>query len=322
MILAVASHAKGRLSKGTYELVSAARQLDVHASMALLVIGSGIDAVAQEASKICEQVLVVENPLFGQFNAQHWSRTVSSVAAEGGADLVLIAASRSGGEYAPRVAVRLGAPLLENVISLSRDAKDIVAQRYAYLARATETLRTSAPVVVATLKPGAYPAAEPLTAPGEQFEVDVAVSPIRVVTADRRSQEFTVSLEDAGIVVAGGRGVGSAMGFAETVLPLADLLGAAVGATRAVVDAGWRPYAEQVGQTGKTVQPKLYIAIGISGATQHLSGMNKSRMIIAIDKNADASIFKVADYGFVGDATQIVPALIDELKKRNNEQGN
>ena len=120
---------------------------------------------------------------------------------------------------------------------------------------------------------------------------------------------------DAEIVVAGGRGVGDAAGFESVVVRLAEALGAAVGATRAVVDAGWRPYTEQVGQTGKTVQPKIYIAIGISGATQHLSGMNKSKLVIAINKDQDAPIFKIADYGLVGDIQHIVPLLLEQIRQ-------
>lgn len=316
MILIVASYAKGHLSKATYELVSAARQLDSDAPVAILVLGSDVDQIAGEAARICAQVLVADDPAFASFNPEHWSEAVASVALEGSAWLVLIAASRSGREYSPRVAVRLDAPLLEDVINLLRENGSISAQRYSFLARATETMLIDAPVIVATVKPGVFPPAAPLDTQGEEYELDLTVVPSRMQTSDERSQESTrVSLTEADIVVAGGRGVGSAEGFENLIVPLAEALGAAVGATRAVVDAGWRPYTEQVGQTGKTVQPKVYIAVGISGATQHLSGMNKSKMVIAINKDHDAPIFKTADYGLVGDVNRIVPALLNQIRR-------
>ena len=150
----------------------------------------------------------------------------------------------------------------------------------------------------------------------EQFDADLNLPTPRLkVTSKTAERSARVGLTEADIVVSGGRGVGSAEGFTQYVEALADQLGAAVGATRAIVDAGWRPYSEQVGQTGKTVQPKLYIAIGISGAVQHLSGMNKSKVIVAINRDAEAPIFKIADYGIVGDVPQLVPAILAELKK-------
>lgn len=316
MILVVASHASGRLSKGTYEMVSAARGVGVDLPIAILVLGDKVDAVAAEATKLAEQVLVADQAAFAVYNAEVWSRAVAWVAAEGSARVVLVAASRSGREYSPRVAVRLEAPLLEDVTSLVSEGEAIVAQRYSFLARLTETIRAEAPVVVASVKPGAFPVAEALPVAGEQFEVEIEVTASRVQVSDRRADDAAqVSLTDADIVVAGGRGLGSAESFEKLVLPLAQTLGAAVGATRAVVDAGWRPYTEQVGQTGKTVQPKIYIALGISGATQHLSGMNKSKVVIAINKDADAPIFRVADYGVVGDLQQVVPALMEQVRK-------
>ena len=270
MILVVASAAKGRLSKATYELVSAARPLAGDDPVAILVLGEKVDALAVEAAQLADQVLVADQAAFAQYSAETWSHAVASIAAEGSARAVLIAGSRSGREYSPRVAVRLEAPLLEDVISLSHDDQTITAQRYSFLARATETINADAPCIVATVKPGAFPPANPLAAPGEQFEVDIDAAPGRIQITDRRAEESSrVSLADADVVVAGGRGVGNAEGFERLVVPLAEVLGGAVGATRAVVDAGWRPYTEQVGQTGKTVQPKIYIAVGISGATQH-----------------------------------------------------
>lgn len=316
MILVVASHADGRLQKITYELVAAARAVAGEDPVALLVLGDKVDAVAAEAAKLTEQVLVCASRTFAQYRPEVWAQAVAFVAAEGGVQLVLAPGTRSGREWSPRVAVRLEAPLLEDVVALRREGAGFEARRYSYLARLTETVVAEGATVVASVKPGAFEPAAALSAPGEQFEVDVEIVPSRVVTSDERVETASrVSLDDAEIVVAGGRGVGSAANFDRLVLPLAESLGAAVGATRAVVDAGWRPYAEQVGQTGKTVQPKVYVAVGISGATQHLSGMNKSKLVVAINKDADAPIFKIADYGLVGDVGTVVPALLEQLKK-------
>lgn len=147
----------------------------------------------------------------------------------------------------------------------------------------------------------------------QAFEPDAATG--RVSVGDRTAAKGgRVALEEAKRVVAGGRGLGDKESFATLVEPLADALGAGIGSTRAVVDAGWRPYAEQVGQTGKTVAPELYVALGISGAVQHLSGMNRSKVIVAVNKDADAPIFKVADYGIVGDVKQVAPALLEAVK--------
>lgn len=316
MILVVASYEGSKLSKQTYELVTAARQVAGEDPVAILVLGDKVDEVAAEATKVAEQVLVAAQPGLAPYSPEVWAEAVAFVAAEGGVKLVLVAATRSGREYSPRVAVRLGAPLLEDVVSLQRDGDAVTARRYSYLARVTETVRAQGEVVVVSVKPGAFEPATALAAAGEQFEVELEVTPSRLQRSEQRVEvASSVSLDDAEIVVAGGRGVGNAENFDKLVLPLAETLGAAVGATRAVVDAGWRPYAEQVGQTGKTVQPKVYVALGISGATQHLSGMNKSKLVIAINKDADAPIFKVADYGVVGDVGAVVPALLEQLRR-------
>ncbi len=316
MILVVATSEGTRLSKGTYELVNAARQIAGEDPVAILVAGEKVDEVAAEATRLSEQVLVASHAALGRYSPETWAQAISFVAAEGEVKVVLMTATRSGREVSPRVAVRLEAPLLEDVISLERKGESLSARRYSFLSRVTETITAEAPVIVVSVKPGAFEPAQPLPEAGEQFDVELELEPSRVTTFDERTEtSASVSLDDAEVVVAGGRGVGSAENFGTLVLPLAEALGAAVGATRAVVDAGWRPYAEQVGQTGKTVQPKVYVAVGISGATQHLSGMNKSKLIVAINKDADAPIFKIADYGLVGDVGAIVPALLDQLRK-------
>jgi electron transfer flavoprotein alpha subunit len=316
MILIVVEHANGKVSKSTLEMVTAARELGREAPITALVLGSNIAPVAAEIARAVEQVLVADLPALAQYDPELWSAAVAQIATEGEASVILIGASRSGREYSPRVAIKLDAPLLEDVISFKVNGERITAQHYTYLARVTETIEASGPVAVVTIKPGAFNPATPRAEAAEQFDVDLNLPAPRLSVTGRTAERSSrVGLAEAEIVVSGGRGVGSAEGFTQYVEALADQLGAAVGATRAIVDAGWRPYSEQVGQTGKTVQPKLYIAIGISGAVQHLSGMNKSKTIVAINRDSEAPIFKIADYGIIGDVPQIVPAVLAELKK-------
>jgi electron transfer flavoprotein alpha subunit len=319
MILIVVEHANGKVSKSTWEMVTAARELGRDAPITALVLGSGIAPIAAEIALAVDQVLVGDLPALAQYDPELWSAAVAQIATEGEASVVLIGGSRSGREYSPRVAIKLDASLLEDVINLKAKGDTLTAHHYTYLARVTETIETTGgatgPIVV-TIKPGVFNPATPRAEAAEQFDVDLNLPTPRLrVTGKTAERSSRVSLTEAEIVVSGGRGVGSAEGFAQYVEALADQLGAAVGATRAIVDAGWRPYSEQVGQTGKTVQPKLYIAIGISGAVQHLSGMNKSKTIVAINRDAEAPIFKIADYGIVGDVPQLVPAILAELKK-------
>jgi electron transfer flavoprotein alpha subunit len=316
MILLVVEHADGKVSKSTYEMVTVARESGRAGPITALVLGSAVASVAAEIALAVDQVLVADVPALAQYDAELWAAAVAQIATEGEASVVLIGGSRSGREYSPRVAIKLDAPLLEDVISLKANGKALIAEHYTYLARVTETVEATGPVVVASVKPGVFAAAAPRSVAAEQFDVDLNLPSRRLqVTGKTAENSSRISLSEAEIVVSGGRGVGSAEGFTQYVEGLADRLGAAVGATRAIVDAGWRPYSEQVGQTGKTVQPKVYIAIGISGAVQHLSGMNKSKVIVAINRDAEAPIFKIADYGIVGDVNQLVPAMIEALKK-------
>ena len=315
MILIVAEHTAGKLAKATLEMVTAAQQSGREGPVTLLVLGQNIAAVAAEAAAVADQVLVADLPALATYNAEVWAAATTQIAQEGEAHTVIIGGSRSGREYAPRVAVKLDAPYLEDATRLSSNGAALQAQRYTFLARVTETVEADGTVVV-TVKPGSFAPAAPAAAAGEQYDVELDLPAPRVQVTGRSVEKSSrVALTEADVIVTGGRGVGSPENFARYVEGLADNIGAGVGATRAVVDAGWRPYAEQVGQTGKTVQPKAYIALGVSGAVQHLSGMGKSKNIIAINKDAEAPIFKVADYGIVGDINEIVPALIEASRK-------
>jgi electron transfer flavoprotein alpha subunit len=316
MILIVAEHKDGALRKSSFELASAAKTLaeGLGSEVAGLVIG---DAGAAEAmAKLVPRVYSVTGDELTSFRAESYTTVVSHVAKEKGAKAVLIAASRSGLSYSPRVALRLDAPLLEDVIHLEAEGGHVVAKRFSYLSRVTETVRAESLPVVVSVKPNIFPAA-PAGESGqvEALEVPLSERDIRVKVGERsKAATGRVALDEASAVVAGGRGLGGPEAFTTLVEPLADALGAGIGATRAVVDAGWRPYSEQIGQTGKTVAPNLYVALGVSGAVQHLSGMNRSTVIVAINKDADAPIFKISDYGVVGDVHKVVPAFVEAVR--------
>lgn len=314
MILIVAEHASGSLSKVSLEMVSAARASGHAGPVTMLVLGSGVGPVAAEAARVAEQVLVFDSPEAAELSAARTAAAAADIAGQGGATLVLTSGSRFGREFAPRLAVRLSAPYLEDVISLEGALGQLRGRRYSHLARVTETVSAEGSVIVASVKPGAFDPA-PADQSGQEYDIELQLPESRVQITGRVSEDTgRVALAEANVVVTGGRGVGSAEKFGELVEGLADAMGAGVGATRAVVDAGWRPYGEQVGQTGKTVAPGAYIALGVSGAVQHMSGMGKSRYIVAVNKDAEAPIFKVADYGIVGDVNEIVPALIEAAK--------
>jgi len=311
MILIAIDHAQGAPRRSAFELVSAARELG--GEIAAVVLG-GPDAspVAEALAAFVPHVVHVDDAALDHASHERRTSALAGVATELGADVVLLAAGRGGQAVGPRLALRLGGALLEDVGAVRRDGAAVVAERLAFLSRASLTVRAETTPVVVSVKPGAFPAAAPADAPGS-----VASRAATFTQADdaarlgeRRSvARGRVALEEAEVVACGGRGLGDAEAFERLVVGLADDLGAGVAATRAVVDAGWRPYDEQVGQTGKNVAPKLYFALAVSGAVQHLSGMNRSGTVVAINKDGDAPIFQVADYGVVGDVHELVPAL-------------
>jgi electron transfer flavoprotein alpha subunit len=220
-----------------------------------------------------------------------------------------------GKDIAPRVAVRLGAGLASDCIALRAEGTNVLATRPVFAGKALLDVRVTTPVNVFTLRPNVFEAA----VGGAEASVEqrvAALDPADLVTAveEVKIAAGRPDVTEAEIIVSGGRGMKGPEHF-HLIEALADALGGGVGASRAVVDAGWRPHDEQVGQTGKTVSPTLYIACGISGAVQHLAGMSSSKFIVAINKDKDAPIFQVADYGIVGDVFAVLPALTAELKK-------
>lgn len=312
MVLLVTNERQGGLKKTAAELVAAAR--DLGGQVTGLVVGADPRGAAEELARYLPSVVALRGDLA---TAEAVAAAVAERARALGAEVVLFAADRLGLSAAPRVAVKLGGALLEDVTAVSREGGALRAKRLSYLSRVTETVESAASPVVVSVKPGALTPAEPAAAAGSVSveEASEPADPRKRVGARTAAQGARLPLEEARVVVAGGRGLGSAERFQQVVEPLAEVLGGSVGATRAVVDAGWRPYSEQVGQTGKTVSPELYVALGISGAVQHLSGMNRSKVIVAVNKDADAPIFKVADYGIVGDVEVAGPALLAAVEE-------
>ncbi|GLV47104.1 electron transfer flavoprotein subunit alpha [Thermus sp. LT1-2-5] len=311
MVLVVLDHDGNKLRKGSLEALTRARALAE-------ALGGRVAGVllAEETAPVEEALAYVETlytATLGPYTAEKWAAGVVAAAGEMGAQAVVAPSSRQSRTYLGRVAYALKAGLLEDTLESGVEGGAVVATRYAYLNRVTQKVRSALPVVL-SVKPNTTPLAEPLAAPGAVKPLEVPPVPTVEVLERVQEEKKGVSLTEADIVVTGGRGMGSAEAF-RLVEEMAALLGGAVGATRAVVDAGWRPYSEQVGQTGKTVQPSLYIALGVSGAVQHLAGMNKSKYIVAVNKDPEAPIFKHADYGIVGDVHQVVPALIEAVKK-------
>lgn len=297
------------IAKSTLELIHVARENGGEAH--LLLIGPEAAAQANELTSYIDNVHTTDVPL----SAEALTTAVSKIASAVGANVILMPASKTGLSVSPRVAVCSNMTLLEDVIALSIEGDTARAKRFTYLSRVTETVTAKTPVIV-SVKPNVFPAAESIGASGSvtNHDIDLPDTDKRVTIGARHAAASgRVALEEADTVVAGGRGLGDAEAFNAHIEPLAEKLGAGIGATRAVVDADWRPYAEQIGQTGKAVSPNLYFAFGISGAVQHLSGMNRSKIIVAVNKDADAPIFKIVDYGYVGDVQEFIPELLKAL---------
>jgi electron transfer flavoprotein alpha subunit len=307
-VLVVADNDNAHLRDTTHKTVTAA--LAISGDVDVLVLGAGAQAVADAAAKIegVRKVLLADSADLGHSVAEVQAATVEGLMA--GYDAVLIPATSGGKNFAPRIAAHLDAAPISEIVEVV-DAKTFV--RPIYAGNALETITSSDAKLVITVRPTAFKAA----GEGGSASVESVSAGANPGGTTFVSEEMVKSdrpeLTAAKIVVSGGRAMGSAEEFSKVIEPLADRLGAAVGASRAAVDAGYAPNDYQVGQTGKVVAPALYIAIGISGAIQHLAGMKDSKVIVAINKDADAPIFQVADYGIVGDYKTVVPELMAAL---------
>ncbi len=324
-VFVIAEQRNGTFRNVSYEAVSEGRRLadKLGASVVAIALGQGIGALADKLGHYgADQVLVADFDIFKNYSAEGYTATIVAAVKNIDPQIILLPASALGKDLAPRLAARLGVGLASDCVALTIADGKLIARRPMYAGKVLANYQFNAQPNIASLRPNIFPVNNPDTskkASVEKINVPVAAGDLKaVVTGVLASEGGKIDVSEAKVIISGGRGMKDASNF-KILEELAQLLGGAVGASRSAVDAGWRPHADQVGQTGKTVAPDLYVACGISGAIQHLAGMSSSKCIVAINKDPDAPIFARADYGIVGDLFEVVPRLTDEFKKVINK---
>ena len=314
-VLVVAELVEGAVTKPTCELVTLARRLG---DPVVVVLGDGAESVAAKVGEYgATRVLSVTDPAIDDYLVAPKAEALAQVAESVGPAAVLLTSTAEGKEIAGRLAVKLGSGLITDATDIAGDGtttQSVFAGSY----RVTASVEQGAPVV--TVKPNAVAPEPAATSPGVEtvaVRISDAAKTARIIAREPKQASGRPSLTEAAVVVSGGRGTGG--DFSE-VEALADALHGAVGASRAAVDSGWYPHAYQVGQTGKTVSPQLYVAAGISGAIQHRAGMQTSKAVVAVNKDAEAPIFALADLGVVGDLHKVLPAVVEAIKQRGGDR--
>jgi electron transfer flavoprotein alpha subunit len=315
-ILVVLESQGDGLKRSSYEVVTAGKSLADAAGIPMVgVIVGGTEAQAQTAGAYgLAEAIIAKNDAFNNYASTAVAEAIAQVAKAEDADVVLFSANSAGLEVAPRVSVKIAGGYVADCVAAEFADGNITIKTPVYGGKAQITCQINTDVKVLSLRPNVFTAvkAEAATACKEQA-IDITDAHTKAVVTSVAKNEGKLDVSEADVVVSAGRGIKDPENY-KLIEDLADVLGGAVGASRAVVDAGWRPHAEQVGQTGKTVAPSLYIAAGISGAVQHLAGMATSKVIVAINKDKDAPIFKVCDYGVVGDLFEVLPQLTAKIK--------
>ncbi|MDT4924441.1 MAG: electron transfer flavoprotein alpha subunit [Pseudonocardiales bacterium] len=316
-VLVLVDSVDGNVKKPTLELLTAARQLGEPAAVVVGAAGTAAALNDRLAEYGAAKVYVVESDDIGGYSVAPKAEALAAIAEQASPAAILVSSNPENKEIAARLAVKLGSGVLYDAVGFDSDGN--VSQQI-FGASVTVTAKVSKGTPVITVRPNSF-APEPSSGAAEEVPVSVTISDAgkgaKILDSVVEEKGSRPQLSDASVVVSGGRGVGNAENFA-VIEKLADSLGAAVGASRAVVDAGWVPHTMQVGQTGVTVSPQLYVAVGISGAIQHRAGMQTSKTIVAINKDPEAPIFELADFGVVGDLFQVAPQLTDEITKRKS----
>ena len=316
-ILVVLEQRDGKIKKSSFEALTVAQNLASSRSMTVeaVAIGDKIENASEVFSYCNCNLIHFTHADLQLYSSSAYKKITVQYASEHGCEIILLPNTSLGKDLAPRIAIGLNAGLVSDCISLEQKDDQLLATRPVYAGKAMQEVKLNSEVKVFSLRPNVFKAVLLETKADEKMSTVSVESPdLSNKVKEIIRSEGKLDVAEADIIVSGGRGVKAPEHF-NLIENLAEQLSAAVGASRAVVDAGWRPHEEQVGQTGKTVSPSLYIACGISGAIQHLAGMSSSKYIVAINKDKDAPIFTVADYGIAGDLFEILPVLTEEIKK-------
>ncbi len=313
-VLVLAETREGSLRNVSFEAIAAGKKIG--GEVVSVLIGDGVAGVANELiANGADRVVTVEHPHLKAYTSDGFSQALMAVVEQEKPEAIVFGHTALGKDLAPKIASKLQSGLISDVTEIEGEGDDVVFIRPIYSGKAFEKVKVKDGVVFATIRPNNIaPLAKDDSRSGDVSAITVDITNLRTIIKEvvRKSTDG-VDLSEAKVVVAGGRGVKSEEGF-EPLKELANLLGGAVGASRGACDAEYCDYSLQIGQTGKVVTPDLYIAAGISGAIQHLAGMSNSKVIVAINKDPEANIFKVADYGIVGDLFEVIPMLIEEFK--------
>jgi len=316
-VLILGETREGSLRNVSFEAIGAAKLAADGGEIVGVLIGEGIQSLGAELIQFgADRVVTVEDEKLSQYTSDGYAQAILAVIESEKPEGIIFGHTALGKDLAPRIASKLSSGLISDVTSIEETGGNLVFTRPIYSGKAFEKKIVTDGIIFATIRPNNIdPLAKDDTRTGDTSSISVDIKDLRAIIKEvvRKATEG-VDLSEAKVVISGGRGVKSEAGF-EPLKELADVLGGAVGASRGACDADYCDYSLQIGQTGKVVTPDLYIACGISGAIQHLAGMSNSKVIVAINKDPEANIFKVADYGIVGDLFEIVPLLTEEFKK-------
>ncbi len=306
----------GIVKKSSLEAVKVAADFSARLSgnVEAVTIGNEIEGLDKIGAYGVSKVTFFKNSELVNYSPSAYTELISKFAIENGFDHLFFGATSMGKDLAPYVSVKVDAGLAMDCVMLNTNGSEIIATRPIYGGKALIDVKIKSPIKIFALRPNVFNPGIPSDNKAEVIVINADNPNLSVRVTDIKKAEAKLDVSEADVIVSGGRGMKGPEHF-HLVEELAQILGAASGASRAVVDAGWRPHGEQIGQTGKTVSPTLYVALGISGAIQHLAGMRSSKYIVAVNKDKDAPIFQIADYGIVGDLFEVVPAMIEEIKK-------